>query len=380
MKSREPVLVHGRDEWDGINLPPAEFRARIAAIRDAMADEDVDALFVYGRGDRDGDLCYVSNLVNKVPNWGLLVTITPDTVLVRNERSSRTRPVVERATWIDRIEFCDSVVEEVGDDIGPDATTVATAGFDRLPYRQRRRFESVVGDRDIVELDHRLAALRVEKSARERDQIARAGRILDDVHELVTRAPDPVAETDIATDADRRARLRGAQDVRVLVGNSAATEPHLRPAENHIVRPDDPLVVYTAVRYEGYWAERTQTVRLDGETPYDDALETARDVYADYLGTIRTGATVGEVLAALESRVGSTALELAEEYDPLHGIGLAADEAPTPTGEDAELADGATLSLRLAVRSEADADGLIVLNDTVVVTDDGAERLTGLDS
>ena len=375
MKSREPVLVHGRDYWDEVNLPASEFRNRIEAIRERMDREGVDALLVYGRGDRDGHLCYVSNLVNKVPNWGLLVSITQDHVLVRNERSSRTRPVTERGTWIEDIQFCDSVVEDIAEVVGEPGTTVGTAGFDQLPYRQRTRFEKGVAEYDVVAVDDHLAELRRAKSERERDQVARAARILTDVHESFP-SEDNVEERKLANGADRRARLRGAQDFRFLVSNPTATEADLRPAEDIQVGASDPLVLYTAVRFEGYWAECARTCRLDGETPdgvYDDAVA----AYTTFLDAIRAGRTAAEVVEEARTAVADLDCDLAPASDLGHGIGLEVEEAPRleETEKETELAAGTTVSARLTL--ETDSDSLVVLNDTLEVRDGRPVILTG---
>ncbi|WP_336024151.1 M24 family metallopeptidase [Halobellus salinisoli] len=374
MKSREPVLVHGRDYWDEINLPATAFADRIDQIRGRMTDEGVDVLLVYGRGDRDGDLCYVSNLVNKVPNWGLLVCITHDHVSVRNERSSRTRPVIERGTWIDDIQFCDNVLEDLDDVLGAPENRIGTAAFDRLPYQQRSRFETHATDYDIVAFDDALADLRAAKSRQERDQIARAGRIAADVHEALDAVDrNDVSERDLAGEADYRARLRGAQDVRFLVSNPARTEADLRPAEERRVDADEPIGVYTAVRFEGYWAECARTLRLDGEAPHAEYSDVT-DAYAAFLESITPGTTASQVVDQARSAASELGWELSPEYDVLHGIGLEADEAPIGDDE-AELTAGMTVSARLALRP--DADSLLVLNDTLALRNDGPDVLTG---
>lgn len=375
MKSREPVLVHGRDYWDEVSLPPAEFHDRIEVVRKRMMAADIDTLLVYGRGDDDGDLCYVSNLVNKVPNWGLLVAIGHDDVLVRNERSSRTRPVIERGTWISTIQFVDNVVADVEDVIGDAGSTVATAGFDRLPYRQRKRFERETNDYDVVSFDDEMAVLRARKSRRERDQVARAGRVLADVQASLPSADGFAGdERALATAVDQRARLRGAQDVRFLVSNPAETEPHLRPAEPNPVSANDPIVLYTAVRYEGYWAECARTRRPDGGTPYANVYDDVADAYESFLDSLRAGVNAGPVVESTREDVAATSAEISAAYDFGNGIGVGTEEAPVLGDADAALEAGMTLSARLAVAP--DEESLLVFNDTVAVRDGPPAVLT----
>lgn len=370
MKSREPVLTRGRDEWDRVNLPAAEFHGRVADIRAAMAEADVDALFVYGRGDRDGHLCYVTNLINKVPVWGIMATITADTVVVRNERSSRTRPVLERATWVDDIQFCDYVVTGLDDLVDPSAIArVATAGFDTMPYPQRERFREETATVEVEPFDARLYSLRRAKSPKETDQVARAGRIVGELHQFIAeREPDRVRETAVAAEVDHRARLRGVQDVRLLVANPTETEPDLRPVERRWIEPDAPVSVYIACRFEGYWAEATRPLRLDGEVPNARDFDEARERYEAYLDAFQVGADPSVVTDPAADATSA-------RYTLGSGIGLEVDEPPQlGTHTDMALLPGMTLSPQLAVEPAAEA--LLVFGDTIVVRDGGPSVLT----
>ena len=377
MKSREPVLVHGRDTWDKVNLPESLFDDRIAAIRAILEEQSLDVILVYGRGDSDGHLSYVSNLVNKVPNWGLLVAITPDGIRIRNERSSRTQPVIERGTWIRDFEFVSSVVTDIHDFIGiTEGGRIGTVGLETLPHAQYQAFLDQVERDTIVQLDEAFWDFREAKHPKERDQIARAGRIMLDVHDFIQETElAPTTERHVTNQADRIARLRGIRDVRTLIGNHAQTEPHLRPAEEIPIEEGSPVSLYTAGRFEGYWAEYARTYRF-GKDEIEVILPSKlENVYQEAIDSIVVGMSAEDVQASFETTLSAAGFDLSPAYSVGHGIGLDIAEPPTLTeGNSHTISDGMTLSVRAVVDS---ADhGLIVMNDTICVTANGVQLVT----
>lgn len=379
MKTREPVVTRGRDGWDQTHLSRREFFERVENVRTAMAEEHLDAMFVYGRGDQDGHLCYITNLINKVPNWGLLALITSDTVILRNERSSRTRPVIERGTWVEDIRFVDNVMADIDllvGDFGP-KHRLGIAGFTSLPFRQREIFDDQTSDCQVVDSDTLLENLRKEKSRRERDQIVRAGRILAEVQQAIKTdtTTSQTFETTLQARADRLARLRGVQDFRFLISNPNRTEAEFRPAERILIESDDPISVYTACRYEGYWASCARTFRLDGETPYATTYPEAENVYEGFLEGLRQSSLTAEAVEGLNDLIECTKLELDTAYSLGGGIGLELDERPSLTEDQGyRIAEGTTLSIQLPLKSPGQE--LVFFCDTIVVGEDGLWRVT----
>lgn len=374
MRTREPILTRGRDHWDRVNLPESEFRERIERVRQAMAAEGLDALLLYGTGDRDGDIAYVSNLVHKVPGFPLALVVTQETAVVLNQRSSRTRPIVKRSTWIDDVRFTrnlweafDDVLEEVTD---PGAD-VGFAGETALTHPDRAALKDLQSTWSIVIRDGLLDDLRQNKSDRELDQLRRAGRVVrevaDDLPKVVTSS---VRERQFEAELDRLARLKGAQDVRILLSNPGRTEDNLRPAETRLTLGDGPISVYIAVRFEGYWAALARTPAWGDTENQKEQVVT----YEGLLDAIGSGRDARSVLKAVEDRES----QLAREYPFVSGIGLELDEPPafgpaTPE-ESFEFQPGMAIEVTLAVRPSGNL--LSVQGDTVIVTDEGAEVVT----
>ena len=374
MKSRDPVLTGGRDYWDSVNLPVEEFEDRIGAVRGVMDEQRLDALLIYGNGSNDGHVCYVSNLVNKVPHWGIMVVVTADSTLVINERSSRSKPVTEAGTWIDDVRFHGDISKSLPDILGglnASVTDIGTVGFHAMPCRQRARIDELRNEYNFSECDRALYDLRRHKSQREYDQIKRSARILGEVYGAVLEEySGEDDEHDLEATADRFARLRGVQDFRFMIANPARTEPHLRPAERYAVKPSDPITIYLATRYEGYWSEIVRTVRFDGNRPYGEGHDNAEALYNEFQESIRAGKHSDEIRKGIRRRVEGSAFDIPPEYTIGNGIGLAIREPPAfDDGTGFELKSGTTLTIRLPLETN-DGDGIIVTGDTIVITED----------
>ena len=62
MDTYKPTLKRGRNVWDHVNMPAAEFQGRIEKIREQMEKESMDVLFLYALSpDEYTYPCYVSN-------------------------------------------------------------------------------------------------------------------------------------------------------------------------------------------------------------------------------------------------------------------------------------------------------------------------------
>lgn len=380
MKSREPVLVRGRDYWDTVNTPLEAIASRTNALRDRMATDGVDAVLIYGRGEQDGHLCYITNLINKVPNWGTLCVLTPDTATLLFERSSRTRPVFERGTWIEDIRFSSDNIDAVADvfsTLDREVATIGVAGFGALTHDQSERFDDGYADYDVREYDDVLYTLRQHKSERERDQLRRASRVGVEVTSVLDEVvTGRTTERAIERTVERLTRLRGVQDSRFLIANPERTEPHLRPAEPLAVDPSDPINYYVAVRYEGYWSELVRTVRFDGESPDEDDAETIDTCHRSFVDMLEPGRTLDEVTSTLDRTLEAAGLTRHPAYDIVTGIGLEVDEPPRidGLGADTPLEVGMALSVHLPV--ELPNGALFLTGDTVLIEDDGPAVVT----
>lgn len=375
MRTREPILTRGRDHWDRVNLPPAEFQDRLENVRERMAAAGIDALLVYGTGDRDGNIAYLSNLVHKVPGFPLALVVTLETAVVLNQRSSRTRPIVERNTWIDDVRFTRalwSTVEEVLAELTDPDAQVALVGSEAMSKPAHDALTASGVSPSIVVRDRFLDDVRSTKSARESDQIRRAGRLVRTVaDDLPDVARNATHERRLEAELDRMARLEGAQDVRILCSNPTQTEDHLRPAERRTALGPGLVSVYLAARFEGYWAALARSFRVGGDDADTDDLVAS---YEAARASIEPGDTIGTVVQALET----DGVDVARGYPLLSSIGLELEESPvvdTDTDPPAgRLEPGMAIELLLPIRPEG--GHLQVIGDTLLVTDDDVVTVT----
>lgn len=377
MRAREPILKRGRDVWDEVNMPRSELEGRVDTVRARMREDGLDGLVVYGRGDDDGHVGYLTNLVSKVPHYGRTVVLTDDSIALFNERSSRTESVIRRTTWVEDVRFSDDVVAdslaELGD-AGIDA--VGTVGFEYMPYDQWDSNQGAIEDASVTRFDETFSELRSLKSPRERDQVRRAARIVSELLGAVEDHFDgPTTERAIEREVDRLARHRGVRDVRFLVSNTGVDAGHFRPAEPIGVPPDRPFAVYSAVNYEGYWAAAIRTLRIDGATPAPEVFGEAEDAYERFLGELHAGSSTKAVASVVGEALAGTGVSLASEYGLGRGVGLDVAEAPSlGGGTDVPLRADVTVAPQLVL--DADGAGLLGFGDTVLLGSDGPEVLT----
>lgn len=382
MRTSEPILTRGRDNWDRVNMPVSAFHDRISRVRGAMDRENVDVLVLYGTGDRDGDIAYVSNLVHKVPGFPLALVVTADTLVVINQRSSRTRPIVERSTWAEDVRFTrnlwadlDGVLAEIA---GSD-DEIGFVGTDAMAHPAHERLDELGSSWSIEVRDGFLDEVRAVKDERELDQIRRSGRILRKVDGVFAESIGaPIRERALAAELDRVARLHGAQDFRLLISNPSRTEGAHRPAEDFTIGNTEPISLYLAARFEGYWSSLSRTTTLNGTSGSISDLEAVEGVLDDLIHAIEPGSDVGSAVHGARVSIERLGLEFDSRYRVLTGLGLELDEPPVvpANDQDVEVPVEPGMCFEVSLPVTGGDHGPMLVGETVVVTERGAERVT----
>jgi hypothetical protein len=149
--------------------------------------------------------------------------------------------------------------------------------------------------------------------------------------------------------AEKAAAAAGAQDIRVLASLSKGGTPTAidYPKSDRL----DPLLAYIAVRHAGYWAEGNLTLAaVPGET-----LQRAQDALAAMIAKAKVGASVAELKAAGQEKLGGLHIHPAAATT-VTGIGLALVETEAEPSGVARLEAGRVYSIRAgARRAEGDA-------------------------
>jgi Xaa-Pro aminopeptidase len=227
-------------------------------------------------------------------------------------------------------------------------------------------------------------ALRAVKDERELDALRRAGALSDQVYEELSQERFVGrTEAELARWIDRRFRELGATagSFETMVGfGEMAARPHGHPRADVPIPAGTTVVVDAGGVIEGYHSDCTRTFLTEGGPAerHDRILELyelCAQAQRDGLAATRPGAHGRDVDAA--SRVAIEAAGLGDAYGHGlgHGVGLEIHEGPVlrPESEDT-LQPGNVVTVEPGIYLPGDLG--IRIEDLVVVTEDGCERLT----
>jgi Xaa-Pro aminopeptidase len=326
--------------------------------------------------------------VDQSPSERLFVCLVPpagDPTVVVPELERET---VREATWVSDIRTWRD---------GDDPTAVlddafAAAGFTEAAGRvlldgtMAARFvldvQRLLGrDREYGLADDVVGPIRARKDEAELDALRRSATVADEVMtSLVGDAAAFVGESEatVAREVERRLADAGGEGVSfdpIVGAGPNGAKPHHRHSSRPI-ESGDPVVLDFGTRVDGYPSDTTRTVVFEGEP--SDEFERVHDV-------VRAAqeAAVERVEPGVEARaVDAAAREVIEEagygeafvHRTGHGVGLDVHEEPYIAADsDTVLEPGMVFSVEPGVYLD-DAFG-VRIEDLVVVTDDGCERL-----
>ncbi len=358
---------------------PSVTESRLERARDALAERDLEALICFP----SSNLTYLSGFEDEPMERHLFLFVTPERALfvapeMYDHQIREASPVEDVRTWSDD-EDPTRLLEAVGDDLGIGEGRLLVD--DRMWALFTQDLRATFPDATFGLASEVLEALRIRKDEAELEALREAARISDRVSEEI-RAFGPAAigmtEAELAAEIETRLEDAGGAGVSfetVVGGGPNGARPHHRHGDREI-EPGDPVVLDFGTRYEGYPGDQTRTVVFDGEP-----CERFLDVHDAVLEAHHAGVeAVGPGVEARE--VDRAARQVLEErgygegfiHRTGHGVGLDVHEPPYITSEnDRELEPGMVFSVEPGVYLEG-AFG-VRIEDLVVVTDDGVERL-----
>ncbi len=378
LEARAPYLVPAFSD--------AEYDRRVRALCEGMAREGLDALCVFGSAASPSAITY---LTNYVPAFGhaFAVLHADGRIALATDSVLHGEPM-HSMIWMCRVPDVrvalgpvyggspEEVAALAADAVRP-AARVGLVGLAHIPHPLYAALASRLSD--LRPADHLLAAIRLYKSDEEIDTMRRAGMLADEALGAVFGALRAGAEeTEVAAAGVQRLHALGGREAfaTCVVGGAQAGLKHGMPRRRPL---EDGALVFIdlGAAWRGYMsdASRCAAVGRAGRRARD-LLQVGLDLYHAGLGVLGPGRTVDEVSRALLAVVRGT------RYEPYycpggfgHGIGMSVLEAPGLfAGNTAELRPRMTLAYEPMVVVEGLGTG--VVEDTLLITDTGYERLT----
>ena len=379
-------------------VPPGEIERRLEAFQEALRSDDLAGALVV----QDVDLYYLAGTAQSAH---LIVPSDGEPVLLVRKSFERAR----QESPLERVEALRSLREL--------PAALASAGLaggrlglelDVLPAASYLAYARRLDAFELADCSTPLRRLRSVKSTWELAKIRAAAEMLSPLTEWMARHARPgMTEIELAAELERELRLAGHQGVvrfrgfnqelfygSVLAGPSgavpgAAETPIVGPGPNVAVskgashrpiHPGEPILVDLVGAFDGYLADQTRTFSLGRlDRRFVEAYEAAREI----LHRVADGVRPGVPGAAVYDR----ALELAGNRDGFmgtgeervsfvgHGFGLEIDELPLlARGWDEPLAGAMVFALE--PKFVFPGEGAVGIENSYLVTADGAERLT----
>ncbi len=226
----------------------------------------------------------------------------------------------------------------------------------------------------------------VRKSPAELEIMAKAGRVVAEVHEVLREALRPGMTTaDLDAIAEREVRSRGAVPSFKGYRGFPATlctsvndqVVHGIPSPDVVLRTGDLVKIDAGAVVDGYHGDSAATW-IVGDEASDDVralVDTTRAALWDGLLQARAGGRLTDISAAVERRGRAGRFGVVREYVG-HGIGRALHEDPNvpnygKPGKGPKLAAGLVLAVE-PMFNLGTADTEVLADDWTVVTADGA--------
>ena len=301
---------------------------------------------------------------------------------------------VRQALGMENVKIFGTVGQQIKDVVGvmremaggKETMTVGVQLWFNTPAFLLNLFQRANPQVKVADIAPVMDELRMVKDASEVDLMRRAAQVAARGIETAAGWLRPgITENEVCAEIEYAMRKAGGGGVATPVFvNSGVRSGWLHgSATKKPVEAGDLVVVDVAPRYEGYCVNITRTFVLGEPTgPQQELFDTYRRAQAAAVAALRPGIRNREIDAAAQAVF--TEAGYGDFYVPgiSHSIGLDFEEKPRPTIHQAdfqvELQAGMTLTVGHSVLSVPGVGG-VRIEDTFLLREDGAERLTWCD-
>ena len=356
-------------------LPPMDVAGRVGRLRELLDGARCDAAVV-------SNLTNIRYLTGFTGSAALLLVTADELLFVSDGRYQTQSADQLGAAGVEaRIEIV------AADPDGVIAGAAAAAGVQRLGLesqtvtwaQQRRWAGELFSEGELVATESLVEDLRLVKDAGEAARIRTACAIADAALAQVRgRLLDGPTEVEFGLELDAAMRRLGAEDVSfetIVASGPNGAKPHHHPSDRRIVDGDLVVIDFGAL-VDGYHSDMTRTVAV-GDVGDDRRrmLEVVLSAQDAGVRAVASGTTAAEVDSACRTVIEDAGWGEAFLHSTGHGVGLDIHEEPRVSGRSA-----ATLVAGHVVTVEPGVYlpglGGVRIEDTVLVTEDGCDRLT----
>ncbi len=359
-------------------LPAITVTGRLDRLRATFDEHEIDALVVT-------TLPNVRYLTGFTGSAGIL-TVTRDVALLTTDGRYRTQSAeqVERAGASAQVEIAIGTVTEQRQAA---RAALGAAGSGRIgleagnvTWNGQRAWADILDGDTLVATSNAVEALRERKDAAEIARMERAAAIADAaLFEVLPLMGRGVTEEHFALELDTAMRRGGAESTAfetIVAAGENSAKPHHRPGSRPI-NGGDPVVVDFGATFEGYRSDMTRTFCVDSDPEGELAriFDVVQASQAAGAAAVRPGISAKEVDDVCRRIIADAGWAERFEHGTGHGVGLDIHEAPTVSQlGTAILAPGFVVTVEPGVY--VPGHGGVRVEDTLVVTEDGARPLT----
>jgi Xaa-Pro aminopeptidase len=375
----------------GTPTPLSERDVRYGRIRDAMRAEGLDALVVGCKGHWWTGRGYARYL-SDFHLWGHdgLVLLPADGEPAMTVNSPAVARLIARRGWIGDVRGDVFVVPRMLEAIrerGLDRARLGTVGTPWIISADNRdELERGLPSASLEAADPIVDRVRMSKSAVEIEQNREVWDLAKRSMERFVEVVRPGAtQRELAAEACKVALAGGARDLLVMIGERP---DFYGPPDESPVRCDEILRYHMEISGEsGHWCELTVTLAF--RPLHDDEarlIETELRAFDAVQAAARPGITLAELATTFESTIleGGWELGTPTQHFDFHGQGMDVIELPWYAAEqpwgssgDVALTSGTIVSYHPRRNVVPAVDWSPGVSDNLLITDDGAERLSG---
>ena len=345
---------------------------RADRVRAAAAEASCDALLVT-------NLVNVRYLTGFTGSAGLAWLGPDELVLVTDRRyGEQSEAETGQAGVNARIEITNRAPKEI--------LTGAAAGVSRIgleaasvSWADQRQYAEWFDTTELVPTSSVVERCRQIKDDGEIDRMAKAAAIADAaLAEVRPMLADGPTEQEVALALDTAFRRMGAEKsafTTIVAGGPNAALPHIRPTDRPIA-PNELVIVDMGAVVDGYRSDMTRTMAVGEPDPEArKVFDTVRDAQQLGVAQAAPGTPIADVDKSCRDRIAADGWGDAFVHGTGHGVGLDIHEQPwVRATADESLQTGHVITVEPGVYLPGFCGARV--EDTVLVTDDGPQRLT----